>query len=71
MSDQGASPPGPPPTPEYLAESQEATIRGVTWMSVIVPLVIVTLRVFTRLQLRKVFGIDDGFIVFAVVRYSD
>ncbi|KAM5349258.1 hypothetical protein ACJ41O_005765 [Fusarium nematophilum] len=55
------------PSPEYLAESRGNTIRSVTWVSVAVPIVIVALRCYTRLFLRKVFGYDDWFIVFSLV----
>ncbi|KAM0321744.1 hypothetical protein ACHAPQ_009284 [Fusarium lateritium] len=58
---------GPPPTAEYLAESRGPVIRTVTWLGVIIPFIFVVLRVYTRLFVRKVFGLDDWVIVFAMV----
>ncbi|KAF5020469.1 hypothetical protein F66182_7508 [Fusarium sp. NRRL 66182] len=57
----------PPPSSEYLAESRSPVIRSVTWLSVILPFIFVSLRVYTRLFVRKVFGLDDWVIVFALI----
>ena len=65
-SPAGAQP--PLPTPEYLAESLAPTIRGVLWTSVVVPLVFVLLRCYARYMVRKVFALDDWFILLAMVR---
>lgn len=58
---------GPPPTAEFLAESRGPVIRTVTWLGVIIPFIFVVLRVYTRVFVRKVFGMDDWVIVFAMV----
>ncbi|KAM0563044.1 hypothetical protein ACHAPJ_001888 [Fusarium lateritium] len=58
---------GPPPSPEYLAESRGPMIQTVTWLSVAFPIVFVSLRVYTRLFVRKVFGLDDWVIVFSLI----
>lgn len=55
------------PSPEYLAETRGPMIRTVTWLSVIVPTLIVSLRVYTRVFIRKVFGLDDWIIVSSLV----
>lgn len=57
----------PTTSPEGLADTRGPIIRSVTWLSVIVPIILVSLRVYTRLFLRKVFGLDDWVIVFALV----
>lgn len=57
------------PSPEYLAESRGHVIRSIVWVSAGVPIVLVSLRVYTRVCLRFIFGIDDWFIVFSLVRY--
>ena len=56
------------PSPEYLAETRGPMIRTVTWLSVIFPILFVGLRVYTRLFVRKVFGLDDWVIVISLVR---
>jgi len=56
------------PSPEYLAETRGPMIRTVTWLSVIFPILFVALRVYTRLFVRKVFGLDDWVIVLSLVR---
>ncbi|KAF4967944.1 hypothetical protein FSARC_4597 [Fusarium sarcochroum] len=58
---------GPPPSPEYLAQSRGPMIQTVTWLSVAFPIVFVSLRVYTRLFVRKVFGLDDWVIVFSLI----
>ncbi|RBQ70617.1 hypothetical protein FVER14953_03741 [Fusarium verticillioides] len=55
------------PSPEYLAETRGPMIRTVTWLSVIFPILFVGLRVYTRLFVRKVFGLDDWVIVISLV----
>jgi hypothetical protein len=57
----------PPPSPEYLAETVGPTIRTVTWLSVFIPFLLVSLRIYTRLFVRKVFGLDDWVITLALV----
>ncbi|KAF5003122.1 hypothetical protein FDECE_10313 [Fusarium decemcellulare] len=56
-----------PPSPEFLTETRGPIIRCTTWASVAVPIVVVALRTYTRLVLRKVFGLDDWIIVFALI----
>lgn len=56
------------PSPEYLAETRGPMIRTVTWLSVIFPILFVGLRVYTRLFVRKVFGLDDWVILLSLVR---
>lgn len=58
----------PTTSPEGLADTRGPIIRSVTWLSAIVPLILVSLRAYTRLFLRKVFGLDDWVIVFALVK---
>ncbi|KAJ4044976.1 hypothetical protein NW760_010445 [Fusarium oxysporum] len=55
------------PSPEYLAETRGPMIRTVTWLSVIFPILFVALRVYTRLFVRKVFGLDDWVIVLSLI----
>ncbi|KAF5973200.1 integral membrane protein PTH11 [Fusarium bulbicola] len=55
------------PSPEYLAETRGPMIRTVTWLSVIFPIIFVGLRVYTRLFVRKVFGLDDWVIVLSLI----
>ncbi|KAI1059116.1 hypothetical protein LB507_003905 [Fusarium sp. FIESC RH6] len=55
------------PSPEYLAESRGPMIRTVTWLSVLLPTLLVSLRVYTRVFVRKVFGLDDWVIVFSLL----
>ncbi|EGU74157.1 hypothetical protein FOXB_15319, partial [Fusarium oxysporum f. sp. conglutinans Fo5176] len=55
------------PSPEYLAETRGPMIRTVTWLSVIIPILFVALRVYTRLFVRKVFGLDDWVIVLSLI----
>ncbi|KAF5563379.1 integral membrane protein PTH11 [Fusarium phyllophilum] len=55
------------PSPEYLAETRGPMIRTVTWLSVIFPILFVGLRVYTRLFVRKVFGLDDWVIVISLI----
>jgi hypothetical protein len=64
MSDSGET---TVPSPEFLSQSRGPSIRGVVWVSVICSIIIVIMRVHTRIFLRRVFGIDDWFIVFAMV----
>ncbi|RSL72144.1 hypothetical protein CEP53_001194 [Fusarium sp. AF-6] len=52
---------------EGLTDTRGPIIRSVTWLSVIVPIILVGLRAYTRLFLRKVFGLDDWVIVFALI----
>ncbi|RGP79539.1 integral membrane pth11 [Fusarium longipes] len=54
-------------SPEYLAETRGPAIRTVTWLSVFLPFVLVSLRIYTRLFIRKVFGLDDWVIVLSLV----
>ncbi|VUC35060.1 unnamed protein product [Clonostachys rosea] len=54
-------------SPEFLAQSRGPSIRGVVWVSVVCSIIIVIMRVHTRIFLRRVFGIDDWVIVFAMV----
>jgi hypothetical protein len=61
----GAAP--PVPSPEYMAETRGPIISGVTWLAVVLPLVVVSLRLYTRAVLRKVFGVDDYLICVAMV----
>ncbi|KAF4457850.1 integral membrane PTH11 [Fusarium albosuccineum] len=58
---------GASPSPEFLAETRGPIIRCTTWASVAIPIVVVALRTYTRLVLRKVFGLDDWVIVFSLV----
>lgn len=60
----------PPPSPEYLAETRGPVIRTVTWLSVFIPVILVSLRIYTRLFVRKVFGVDDWVIALSLVSPS-
>jgi hypothetical protein len=55
------------PSPEYMAETRGPIISGVIWLAVGLPLVVVSLRLYTRAIMRKVFGIDDYLICVAMV----
>jgi hypothetical protein len=56
-------------SPDYLAESSASIIRGSVWTSTAVALLMVILRCYTRLWLRKVFGLDDVLILISMVRF--
>ncbi|KAK2594761.1 hypothetical protein QQS21_007508 [Conoideocrella luteorostrata] len=56
-----------PPTPEYLAESQSESLKRIIWVASVLPLILVILRCYTRIWLRRVFGFDDYFMVAAVL----
>ncbi|KAK2766813.1 hypothetical protein FQN54_006127 [Arachnomyces sp. PD_36] len=58
-------PGGPPMTPEYMAEDQRATVKGVMWVVSIVPAMIVALRIYVRVTMKRTFGWDDGVILVA------
>jgi len=51
----------------YEDESRAPTVQGVMWTMAIVPLVFVSLRLYVRVALRRVFGWDDLIIVIAIV----
>lgn len=53
---------------EYAAEDQRATVKGVMWVVSIVPTMIVALRIYVRVTMKKTFGWDDGVILIATVR---
>jgi hypothetical protein len=53
--------------PEYAAQDHRATVKGVMWLVSIVPTMIVVVRIYVRVVLRKTFGWDDGVIIAATV----
>ncbi|KAG6054570.1 hypothetical protein E4U17_003674 [Claviceps sp. LM77 group G4] len=55
------------PTAEYLAESQSESLKRILWAAAGLPTLLVILRCYTRLWLRKVFGLDDYFMVAALI----
>lgn len=50
-----------------LDESRAPTVQGVMWTMAIFPLVIVLMRLYVRVTLRRVFGWDDFIIIIATV----
>lgn len=54
--------------PEYAAEDHRATVKGVIWLVSIVPAMIVALRIYVRITMKKTLGWDDGVILVATVR---
>ncbi|KAG5984369.1 hypothetical protein E4U55_005044 [Claviceps digitariae] len=55
------------PTAEYLAESQSESLKRILWVAAGLPATLVLLRCYTRLWLRRVFGLDDYFMVAALL----
>ena len=51
----------------YLDESRAPSVQGVMWTMAIVPLVIVMMRLYVRVAIRRVFGWDDFIIIIAIV----
>lgn len=58
----------PPPTQEFLDETLQPVIRGIMYTFTILAVIVVGLRCYTRLFLRRVFGLDDWVMVLTVVR---
>ena len=54
--------------PEYLAQSQSEQLKRILWVATGLPTLFVLMRCYTRVCLRRVFGLDDYFMVAAVVR---
>ncbi|KAJ5665692.1 uncharacterized protein N7477_008140 [Penicillium maclennaniae] len=50
----------------YLDESRAPSVQGVMWTMAIVPLVIVLMRLYVRVAIRRVFGWDDFIIIIAI-----
>lgn len=67
MSDVVGGDAAPPPSPD-TAQSRQPTIRGVSWLSVAVPLVLLSPSIYTLFAIRKGLGLDDWFILIAMVR---
>ncbi|KAG6017459.1 hypothetical protein E4U43_001144 [Claviceps pusilla] len=55
------------PTAEYLAQSQSESVKCILWVATGLPATLVLLRCYTRLWLRRVFGLDDYFMVAALL----
>ncbi|KAG5929125.1 hypothetical protein E4U42_007029 [Claviceps africana] len=55
------------PTADYLAQSQSESLKRILWAAAGLPTVLVLLRCYTRLWLRRVFGLDDYFMVAALL----
>jgi hypothetical protein len=54
--------------PEYMPLREQAPMMlGVMWMFMIIALILVGLRLYTRLVVVHNYGIDDHFFNFAVV----
>jgi hypothetical protein len=53
---------------DYLAQSQSESLKQILWIAAGVPAVLVLMRCYTRVFLRRVFGLDDYFMVAALVR---
>lgn len=51
----------------YLDESRAPSVQGVMWTMAIVPLVIVMMRLYVRVAIRRVYGWDDFIIIIAIV----
>lgn len=56
-----------PPSPAYLAESQSESLKRILWIAAGLPTLFLLMRCYTRIYLRRVFGLDDYFMVAAVV----
>ncbi|KAJ6108014.1 hypothetical protein N7523_009337 [Penicillium sp. IBT 18751x] len=50
----------------YLDESRAPSVQGVMWTMAIVPLVIVLMRLYVRVAIRRVFGWDDFILIIAI-----
>ncbi|KAI9931517.1 hypothetical protein ASPWEDRAFT_25609 [Aspergillus wentii DTO 134E9] len=55
----------PQMSPEYLAQSQQTTLKAVMWIVSLIPLVVVCLRLYVRVFMKRVFGWDDFIVVIA------
>ncbi|TWU77291.1 hypothetical protein ED733_004178 [Metarhizium rileyi] len=57
----------PESSPEYLAHSKTSSLKAILWVAAGLPTCLVILRCYTRVHLRRVFGIDDSFMVVALL----
>ncbi|KHN98468.1 uncharacterized protein MAM_03592 [Metarhizium album ARSEF 1941] len=57
----------PAASAEYLAESKSGSLKVILWIAASLPTLFVLMRCYTRVWLRKVFGLDDAFMVAAVL----
>ncbi|OAQ65979.1 hypothetical protein VFPPC_14271 [Pochonia chlamydosporia 170] len=53
--------------PEYLAQGQSEQLKRILWVATVLPTLFVLMRCYTRVCLRRVFGLDDYFMVAAVM----
>ncbi|CAI6334434.1 unnamed protein product [Periconia digitata] len=64
---QSDGPPGPPPTPEYLAYTNAPEILGITGSFFTLALLIVLLRCYVRATMLRIIGADDFVMIFAMI----
>jgi hypothetical protein len=62
-----AAPPGPPLTPEFLAEDYSTTILGLTGAFAIAATVVVALRLYVRVTMLRFVGADDYLMIAATL----
>jgi hypothetical protein len=63
--------PGPPPSPQFLAETRVPLILGSQSVLLALALLFYGLRIYSRSQPAPHFMWDDLFITFAVVRVQE
>lgn len=51
----------------YMQETRAPVLRAVMWVMSIVPLIVVLMRLYVRVFLKRVFGWDDFIIIIATV----
>lgn len=52
---------------DYPAQSKSGSVKVIVWVAAGLPTLFVLMRCYTRICLRRVFGVDDSFMVAAVV----
>ncbi|KAL8364867.1 hypothetical protein RB595_003918 [Gaeumannomyces hyphopodioides] len=57
----------PAPTAEFLAEDKGPSVIAALWTFATLATVFVALRCYVRISVKKVFGVDDGCVVLALV----
>ncbi|KAJ5501554.1 hypothetical protein N7453_006371 [Penicillium expansum] len=62
MSSSGGAPPP--------LESQAPTVKGLMWTMSMVPLILVLMRLYVRVYMRRVSGWDDGIAIAAIITSS-
>uniref|UniRef100_A0A1Y1M768 Rhodopsin domain-containing protein n=2 Tax=Photinus pyralis TaxID=7054 RepID=A0A1Y1M768_PHOPY len=52
---------------DYSAQSKSGSLKVIIWVAAGLPTLFVLMRCYTRICLRRVFGVDDSFMVAAVI----